>query len=185
VRNNYLSAIRVRWPVKARAIPRRLLQRVEIEARPRAAYWRANSAMQVTMLAVRREGPLGEAAADEPVFVLRGSDPLASSLVETWARCADVPDEKRKEAQMIADEMRCYAAGAARRMARYALLIHGSSAIVKAGGSESAAPIISLVGSAGISFLSADSAFFRLSLAILARSSAVFAIVSSPIVACD
>lgn len=35
--------------------------------------------------ALRGEGPLGKAADDEPVFLLRAQDNLAADLVESWA----------------------------------------------------------------------------------------------------
>lgn len=65
--------------------------------------------------AARGEGPLGRAAADEPVFVLRARDALAPDLVELWAARAHLvgsPDEKVTEANHLAQAMREWAASA-------------------------------------------------------------------------
>ncbi len=55
-------------------------------------------------LAARGEGALGRAADDEPVFVLRGQDKLAATLVNEWAlraRDEGCPPEKVAEAQEL------------------------------------------------------------------------------------
>jgi hypothetical protein len=61
------------------------------------------------------EGPLAKAADDEPVFLLRAQDNLASDLVEQWATQASVAipsiggadmGHKVGEARLIADMMR-------------------------------------------------------------------------------
>ena len=56
----------------------------------------------------RGEGPLGKAAPDEPVFILRAQDNLAAELVELWAiraRAAGVPQDKCLEAEDCAEQM--------------------------------------------------------------------------------
>ena len=53
-------------------------------------------------------GPLGKADDGEPVFILRGQDRLAASLVWEWARRASrtgCPVAKIIEAQEIAEAM--------------------------------------------------------------------------------
>lgn len=59
--------------------------------------------------AVRGEGPLGRAAVeDEPVFVLRARDVLASRMVNAWAWYAEgagVDADKVREARAIAAAM--------------------------------------------------------------------------------
>lgn len=56
----------------------------------------------------RGEGCLAKAKDDEPVFILRGQDCLASELVEIWAIRAQtlgVPWNKVREAKELAAEM--------------------------------------------------------------------------------
>jgi hypothetical protein len=60
-----------------------------------------STAKQEREAAARDEGPLGKAADDEPVFVLRAQDRFASSRVRDWAflcRGAGVSEVKIKEA---------------------------------------------------------------------------------------
>ena len=62
-------------------------------------------------MAATGRGPLGKAADDEPVFILRGQDALAPALVELWARrarLAGCPAEKCAEAIALADMMRVW-----------------------------------------------------------------------------
>lgn len=70
---------------------------------------------EVLEAALRGEGCLGKAADDEPVFVLRAQDALASELVDIWAIRASVlvpsvgPEatgHKVTEARQIAEAMR-------------------------------------------------------------------------------
>lgn len=64
---------------------------------------------QVMEAAQRGEGPLGKAADDEPVFVLRAQDNLAADAVEQWAIRAQsqgTPYEKARLAFDIVDHMR-------------------------------------------------------------------------------
>ncbi len=59
--------------------------------------------------AARGEGPLGKAADDEPVFLLRAQDALAAGIVDMWATMAlqaGVGKEKVREAVAIAKAMR-------------------------------------------------------------------------------
>ena len=59
--------------------------------------------------AARGEGPLGKAANEEPVFILRGQDALAAGIVDLWAttaRQAGVSMLKIKAAREIAHAMR-------------------------------------------------------------------------------
>ena len=61
--------------------------------------------------AARGEGCLGKAADDEPVFILRGQDMLADSLVATWAILASKHGcnrEKITEALSLAEKMRAW-----------------------------------------------------------------------------
>lgn len=61
--------------------------------------------------ALLSEGPLGKAADDEPVFILRGQDMIAADAVDWWANHASLlgahPDKVR-EARDIAEEMRAW-----------------------------------------------------------------------------
>lgn len=55
------------------------------------------------------KGPLGKAADNEPVFVLRAQDILAADLVEKWATDANLLGctwDKVREARDIAQAMR-------------------------------------------------------------------------------
>jgi len=57
------------------------------------------------------QGCLGKAADDEPVFILRAQDRLASMLVEEWALRAQgfgCPKEKVDEARRLAHAMRMW-----------------------------------------------------------------------------
>ena len=59
-------------------------------------------------LAVKGQGPLGKAAYDEPVFILRAQDCLAAEVVEQWAiraRSLGVNTDKVREAFDLAEEM--------------------------------------------------------------------------------
>lgn len=61
--------------------------------------------------AARGEGPLGKAADDEPVFILRAQDMLAADAVDWWAnhaRLNDVHCDKVREATELADQMRAW-----------------------------------------------------------------------------
>lgn len=74
------------------------------------------TARQTIIDASKGEGCLGRARDDEPVFVLRGQDTLAPSLVENWAvlllrgrNPMDLSEKelsKIKDARQIAEEMR-------------------------------------------------------------------------------
>lgn len=55
------------------------------------------------------KGPLGKAADDEPVFILRAQDAISADLIEMWAvRAAMVgaPAGKVSSARQIADDFR-------------------------------------------------------------------------------
>jgi len=59
----------------------------------------------------RGEGPLGKAAPDEPVFILRAQDMFSCGLVEAWACAAEqrgVDAVKVKEARQLAVKMRAW-----------------------------------------------------------------------------
>lgn len=59
----------------------------------------------------RGEGSLGKAADDEPVFILRAQDELASRLVRQWAVLAQTkgsPRAKYEEAHALADRMEAW-----------------------------------------------------------------------------
>ncbi len=61
--------------------------------------------------AARGEGCLGKAADDEPVFILRGQDRLAATLVDTWANLAGEHGcgiVKVVDARKTAIAMRCW-----------------------------------------------------------------------------
>ena len=77
-------------------------------------------AKKVLADANRGKGPLGKAADDEPIFVLRGRDVIAPEIVETWAdllgdiaspqtdeESLDV-DAKIREARALAHQMRAW-----------------------------------------------------------------------------
>jgi hypothetical protein len=73
------------------------------------------TAKELREATARGEGPLAKAADDEPVFLLRAQDNLASDLVDTWAIQASVAvpnaggsdlGHKVAEARMISDMMR-------------------------------------------------------------------------------
>lgn len=69
------------------------------------------SAAREREAAARGEGPLGKAAHDEPVFILRAQDMLASGLVDQWAtlaRQSGVPMDKVNEARLLAKQMRAW-----------------------------------------------------------------------------
>ena len=66
---------------------------------------------EVLEQALRGEGCLGRAADDEPVFVLRAQDKVASPLVSDWADFAEAlgcPPEKIADARALADQMRAW-----------------------------------------------------------------------------
>ena len=59
-------------------------------------------------MAARGKGCLGKAADDEPVFILRGQDIFAASLVRHWANLAQIsgaPYAKVDEANELAELM--------------------------------------------------------------------------------
>lgn len=59
--------------------------------------------------AFRKEGCLGKAADDEPIFILRAHDKLAPSIIEHWADFAELHGasrEKVEEAREVAAQMR-------------------------------------------------------------------------------
>lgn len=55
-------------------------------------------------------GCLVRAKDDEPIFVLRGKDPLAGDVVDYWAKCARLgghhEQDKIDDAHLCADKMR-------------------------------------------------------------------------------
>ncbi len=72
---------------------------------------------EVLEAALRGEGCLGKAADDEPVFVLRAQDCLASELVDKWAIHANLlvpavgPENrfhKIQDARSVAEAMRAW-----------------------------------------------------------------------------
>lgn len=61
--------------------------------------------------ALRGQGCLGKASDDEPVFVLRARDLLASASVDHWADEAELtgtPKKKVDEARVVARKMRAW-----------------------------------------------------------------------------
>lgn len=72
---------------------------------------------QLLDAALRGEGPLGKAADDEPVFLLRAQDNLSDELVDKWAISAgllvpvtgaEATGHKVQEAREIANAMRSW-----------------------------------------------------------------------------
>jgi len=62
-------------------------------------------------LTAQGKGCLGKAADDEPVFILRGQDILASRLVQMWAneaRLRGCPEEKVEEALALSAAMKAW-----------------------------------------------------------------------------
>ena len=75
------------------------------------------TAKELREATLRGEGPLANAADDEPVFLLRAQDNLSDELVDVWAIRASVmvPNagggnlgKKVGEARQIAELMRCW-----------------------------------------------------------------------------
>ena len=73
------------------------------------------TARELREATLRGEGPLAKAHDDEPVFLLRAQDNIASGLVESWAIQASVAipnvgggamTHKVAEARLISDLMR-------------------------------------------------------------------------------
>lgn len=61
--------------------------------------------------AAKGKGPLGKAADDEPVFILRAQDELSADLVELWAIRAKMlgcHNDKVNEAYALAEDMRAW-----------------------------------------------------------------------------
>lgn len=61
--------------------------------------------------AAQGKGPLGKAADDEPVFVLRAQDELSADLVELWAiraKSLGCPNDKINEAYALVEDMRAW-----------------------------------------------------------------------------
>jgi hypothetical protein len=74
---------------------------------------------QILLFNTSDSGCLVKAAENEPIFVLRGKDPIAAETVEAWIASAEargIHSEKCADAQECADEMVAFSEAAGSRI---------------------------------------------------------------------